>query len=130
MENPNEVIEETTETTEVVEQVETVEEVTEVVDEQVDKLADIEQRESDLFQKEVDFELKALGLEAFKDVIQVKDAEQLKAVTAQLTAIVNGIKMSVSFVPKENGKQDAITLAEQNKDVKGMLGAKFSKLFK
>ncbi|HJF32209.1 MAG TPA: hypothetical protein K8V56_10625 [Sporosarcina psychrophila] len=91
---------------------------------------DLEERASVLFQKEVAYTLKESGLEAFADVINVTDTEQLKGVTAKLTAIVNGIKTSVSFVPKENGKQDAVTIAEQNKDVKGMLGAKFSKLFK
>lgn len=118
-------------TDEVIEQANVVaEEVTEINETTADLLARIEKREAELFQLEVGYELKSLGLEAFKDVINVTDKESLEAVTAKLTAIVNDIKLASGFIPKVNGVQDEISIHHKNKDTKSMIGSKLANLFK
>jgi len=118
-------------TDEVIEQANVVaEEVAEINENTAQTLADIEKREKELFAKEVSHELKSLGLEAFKDVINVTDTESLRAVIVTLLAITNDIKLASGFIPKVNGVQDEMSIHEKNKDTKSMIGSKLAKLFK
>lgn len=91
---------------------------------------ELEQKEAELFQRTVAFTLREHGLEVFAGIIHVTDAKHLTDVVTKLTGIVNGIKIESGYIPKDNVKQDATAIAEQNKDPKGMIASKFSKLFK
>ncbi|QHJ71628.1 hypothetical protein [Planococcus halotolerans] len=90
----------------------------------------LEKREQELLQREVKAELKDKGLDMFADVINITDAKQLPDMVKKLTAIVNDIKVSLSYKPADNTKQDAYTIHEQNKDTKSMIGNKLANFFK
>ncbi|MFJ8063308.1 hypothetical protein ACIQYS_01570 [Psychrobacillus sp. NPDC096426] len=86
--------------------------------------------EKDLFAKEKNLVLKENGLEAFAEVINVDNSEDLTNVVAKLTKIVNDIKVANSYQPKDsNGTQDAYSQAIQNGDVKNAISFKLSNLF-
>lgn len=91
---------------------------------------DIARREKETFQREVALSLESNGLEAFADIINVNDSEELSDVVAKLTAIVNDIKVGAGYVPKENAKQSEYDVYAQKKDTKGMIGSKLANLFK
>ncbi|WP_342598804.1 hypothetical protein MHB48_15210 [Psychrobacillus sp. FSL H8-0483] len=91
----------------------------------------LESLEKDLFDKELKLTLKENGLEAFAEVINVDNSDDLGKVVSKLISIVNNIKVSNGYVPKEsNGTQDAYSQAIQNGDVKNAIGFKFANLFK
>ncbi|GKV64100.1 MULTISPECIES: hypothetical protein [unclassified Sporosarcina] len=90
----------------------------------------IEEREQELFQKEVAFSLSQHNLEAFKDIINVSTPDELEDAVQKLCGIVNEIKIGASYVPKENLKQAEYETAKENKDVKSMIGSKLANLFK
>lgn len=91
---------------------------------------DIARREREVFDKEKAFMLKESGLEAFADIINVGDSEQLADVVVKLTAIVNEIKVGAGYIPKENIKESDYDIYAQKKDTKGMIGSKLANLFK
>ncbi|MBE1557035.1 hypothetical protein [Sporosarcina limicola] len=91
---------------------------------------DIEKRTAELFQKEVAFTLKESGLEMFADIINVSDADELDATVIKLNQIVADLKVSMSYQPKDNAKQDEYTVHVNNKDTKSMIGNKLANLFK
>jgi len=91
----------------------------------------LEDREAEIFKKEVSLSLKENGLEMFEGVLNITDTTSLKEVVSQLTNIVNQIKVSASYIPpKENLKQAEYDVFSEKKDVKGMIGSKFANLFK
>lgn len=91
----------------------------------------LEKLEQELFIKEKNFTLKENGLEAFSEIINVNNADDLSKVVDKLTKIVNDIKISNAYVPKDmNGTQDAYSVAIQNGDVKNAISFKLSNLFK
>ncbi|MTD30123.1 hypothetical protein [Planomicrobium sp. YIM 101495] len=127
MENATEPVIETTET-DAVEN----EGVTETVDTEpaeVDPLEEahkqLEQREKELFQREVKAELKENGLVQFAEVVSIADEKELKETIKKLSAIVNDLKVSLSYQPTDNTKQDSYTVAKQNGDSKSMIKALF-----
>lgn len=90
---------------------------------------DIAKREQELFQKEVSMTLKEHDLQAFAEVINVINSEQLEDVVNKLKVIVGEIKLSAGYIPKENAKQAEYDVYAQKKDTKGMIGSKLSQLF-
>ena len=90
----------------------------------------LQQKEQELFNKEVELELKSAGLEQFKDVIKVQNEEELQQTIKTLTKIVNEIKMSTGYIPKDNLKDDEYSMYAKKGDTKGMIATKLSKLFK
>lgn len=90
----------------------------------------LDKREKELFQREVKSSLKDKGLEAFEEIINVDSHEDLDAVMAKLTKIMNDMKIEQSYQPKDNTKQDSYTVHANNKDTKSMIGSKLSNLFK
>jgi len=86
--------------------------------------------EKSLFDKEKDLVLKENGLEAFAEIINVENSDDLTKVVAKLTTIINNIKVANAYVPKENATQDAYSQAIQNGDVKNAISFKLSNLFK
>lgn len=125
-----------------VQEVEQVEEVTEekspqTLDELIednkklqDELAEIKEMRKDIFDKQVSLTLKENGLEAFAEIINVDSSDDLTKVVAKLTTIVNNIKVANSYQPKDNGKQDEYSVAQQQGDTKKMIGSKLANLFK
>jgi len=89
----------------------------------------IQTKQQELFQKEVAIELKTAGLEKFAEFFKVEKIEDLQPQIEKFQGLLNEIKVSMGYVPADHGKSDAYSVAEQKKDVSGMLSAKLSKLF-
>ena len=90
----------------------------------------LETKQQELFAKEVQLELKSAGLEQFASLIKVSDTDDLVETIKNLSKVVSEIKASTGYVPNEHKKQDAYSVAEQKKDVGGMLSVKLANLFK
>jgi len=90
----------------------------------------LEKKQQELFAKEVQLELKSAGLEQFASLIKVSDTDDLVETIKNLSKVVSEIKASTGYVPNEHKKQDAYSVAEQKKDVGGMLSVKLANLFK
>ncbi|WP_210367428.1 hypothetical protein [Bacillus sp. REN3] len=89
----------------------------------------IQTKEQELFQKEVSLELKTAGLDKFAEFFKVEKIEDLQPQIEKFQGLLNEIKVSMGYVPTDHSKTDAYSVAEQKKDVNGMLSAKFAKLF-
>lgn len=89
----------------------------------------LQTKQQELFQKEVSLELKSAGLEMFAEFFNVQNIEDLQPQIEKFQGLLNGIKVSMGYVPADHSKSDAYSVAEQKKDVSGMLSAKLSKLF-
>lgn len=126
-----------------IEDVETVEEVTtekpfsEVVDEyaiSLEKLnvtqKELAEQQKEMFKQQIEWNLQRNGLEAFADIINPKDYDELNTVVAQLVSIMNEQKVANSYQPKDNATQDAYSVAQQKGDTKKMIGSKLANLFK
>lgn len=115
--------------TEVIDNTQANTEETTVTTEEIDPLLEaqkaLEIREAELFKREIKASLKESGLEEFEEVINVSNEAELKATINKLTSIVNNIKVSLSFQPTDNTKQDSYTVAKQNGDSKSMIKALF-----
>lgn len=85
----------------------------------------IQQKQKELFDKEIHLTLKENGLEQFKDIVKVSDNDELKETIKQLNKIVNDIKVSVGYVPQDNKKVTAYEQAKQKNDTKGMIKSLF-----
>ncbi|MFI2857554.1 hypothetical protein ACH6EH_10445 [Paenibacillus sp. JSM ZJ436] len=89
----------------------------------------IEQREQELFQKELSIELKASGFEDFADLLSVSSVDELKTKIDTLKGILETRKVNTSYVPGEHKQTSAYEKAASNNDVVGMIGAKLGKMF-
>ncbi|MGE6259217.1 hypothetical protein ACQKCU_15145 [Heyndrickxia sporothermodurans] len=90
----------------------------------------IQEKEQELFDKEISLTLKENGLEQFASIVKVTNTDELKEVIKSLTGIVNQLKIDNGYIPNDHKKQDAYTVAESKKDVGGMLSAKLANFFK
>lgn len=84
-------------------------------------LASLEQREAELWGRMVSMTLKENNLEMFADFIAVGDDNELAEAVKKLTQIVNDIKISISYQPVDNQKQDAYTVAKEQGNTKSMI---------
>lgn len=94
-----------------------------------DKETALQTRLEALWKREVQIELKASGLEAFSDFIQVEvdDSENLQAKIKQLKAIIEETKLSDSYQPRKTAVTvDEFARAKAKGDPVGMLRAKLS----
>ena len=89
-----------------------------------------EQREQDLFNREVNAALKENGLEEFSSVIKPKDENELKETVDSLSQIKNDIKVSTGHIPEDHAKQDEYSKYEKENNTSGMIGTKLANLFK
>ncbi|GIP51817.1 hypothetical protein [Paenibacillus vini] len=89
----------------------------------------IEQRERELFKKELSIELKANGLEDFAEFIQVSNMDELKTKMEALNTVLEARKVNTAFVPGDRKQTNPYEQAAKNNDVVGMIGAKINKLF-
>jgi len=99
--------------------------------EEIQKLADeVLADQKEFFKERVGWELERNGLEAFANIINPKDNDELNLIVAQLNIIVADIKLANSYQPKSNATQDAYSVAQQKGDTKKMIGSKLANLFK
>lgn len=89
----------------------------------------LEQREQELFKKELSIELKTNGLEDFADFINVENVDELKSKIEALNKILAARKVNTSYVPDDHKQTSAYDQAASKNDVTGMISAKLSKLF-
>lgn len=89
----------------------------------------LEQREKDLFTKEVGIELKANQMDDFAEFFNVSNAEELNVKVAALKKILDTRKINGAYKPEDHKQQSAYDVAAAKNDVTGMVSAKLSKLF-
>lgn len=89
----------------------------------------LEQREADLFKKEIGLELKTNNMDDFAEFLNVASADELKIKVAQLNKILEARKINNAYVPESHKQTTAYDQAVANNDVNGMIGAKLAKLF-
>lgn len=92
----------------------------------------LKEKATELWNKEVQLELKNAGLEDFAEFISVEEgnSEQLKSKIQKLQEVLGKRELSTGYVPQNHRQTDKYSLAEKNKDTKSMIGSKLSKLFK
>ena len=88
----------------------------------------LEQREADIFNKEIGYELKEAGLSDFAEFFQVKNTDELKVQISKLNTILNERKINNSYVPENHKSQSQYEQAQSKGSVKDMIAAKLSKL--
>ncbi len=91
---------------------------------------DLDARQKAVFEREIKFALKENGLEAFADIINPKDNDELNTIVSQLLKVMNEQKIANSYQPKDNATQDALSVAQQKGDTKNMIASKLANLFK
>lgn len=89
----------------------------------------LEQRELELFKKEIGIELKANQIDDFAEFINVSNPDELKGKIEALKSILDARKINGAYKPDDHKQQTAYDVAASKNDVKGMVGAKLSKLF-
>lgn len=94
-----------------------------------DELA-LETKQNELWDKEKSLELKSVNLEQFADFFNAQNSDDLKAQIESFQSLLAEMKASMGYVPKDHLKTDPYTVAEQKKDVGGMLQSKLANLFK
>ncbi|WP_232467220.1 hypothetical protein [Anoxybacillus flavithermus] len=96
---------------------------------EAEKQKEIEAKQQELFQKQVQLTLKENGLEKFADIVRVNDENELADVVKKLSQIVNEIKVETGYIPADHAKTDEYSKYEKEKNVTGMIAVKLSKLF-
>ncbi|MGG3892507.1 hypothetical protein [Geobacillus stearothermophilus] len=96
---------------------------------EAEKQKEIEAKEQELFQKQVQLTLKENGLERFADIVKVSNEDELADVVKKLNGIVNEIKIQNGYIPADHAQIDEYSKYEKEKNVAGMIAVKLSKLF-
>ncbi|OAO80940.1 hypothetical protein [Anoxybacillus flavithermus] len=100
-----------------------------MLSQEAEKQKEIEAKQQELFQKQVQLTLKENGLEKFADIVRVNDENELADVVKKLSQIVNEIKVETGYVPSDHAKTDEYSKYEKEKNAAGMIAVKLSKLF-
>lgn len=100
-----------------------------MLSQEAEKQKEIEAKQQELFQKQVQLTLRENGLEKFADIVRVSNEDELKDVVKKLTAIVNEIKIQTGYIPADHAKTDEYSKYEKEKNAAGMIAVKLSKLF-
>lgn len=87
-------------------------------------------REQELFNREVQLEIKSAGLEKFAEFISVESKDDLAAKIEKFQSVLNDFKVENSYVPTEHKANDPYSKFEADKNTKGMIGSKLASLFK
>ncbi|MDD2288023.1 MAG: hypothetical protein PHY55_04230 [Bacteroidales bacterium] len=99
--------------------------------EKTDTEKTLEQKEKELFEKEINLTLKEHGLQEFAGFFNVSNADELNKQIEDFKKVLKTRDEKNNFVPGDHQKnKDAYSIAEKNKDVSGMISAKLSNLFK
>lgn len=91
-----------------------------------------EEKMKELWNKEVNLELRMAGLEDFAEFINVEEhnSKQLQEKIQKFQEVLGKRELSSGYVPQNHRQTDKYSLAEKNKDTKSMIGLKLSKFFK
>lgn len=103
-----------------------------MLSQEAEKQKEIEAKQQELWQKQVQMTLKENGLEKFvdfADILKVSNEDELADVVKKLTAIVNEIKIETGYIPADHAKTDEYSKYEKEKNAAGMIAVKLSKLF-
>lgn len=98
--------------------------------EKSDAEKELEQKQVDLWQKEVTLTLKSEGLEAFAEFFNVNDSDELTAKVNKFKAIINDMKIDNSYKPNDHKSTDKYSQHEKSGNVVGMIESKLASLFK
>ncbi|WP_079515840.1 hypothetical protein [Rossellomorea marisflavi] len=90
----------------------------------------LETKQNELWEKEKSLELKSVNLEQFAGFFNAQNSDDLKSQIESFQSLLAEMKASMGYVPKDHVKADPYTIAEQKKDVGGMLQSKLANLFK
>ncbi|WP_241739379.1 hypothetical protein [Anoxybacillus flavithermus] len=101
-----------------------------MLSQEAEKQKEIEAKQQELWQKQVQLTLQENNLEKFADIVKVSNEDELKDVVKKLTAIVNEIKIETGYIPADHAKTDEYSKYEKEKNAAGMIAVKLSKLFK
>lgn len=96
-----------------------------MLSQEAEKQKEIEAKQNELWQKEVQLSLKEAGLEKFADIVKVNDEKELKEVIKKLTSIVNEIKIETSYIPADHKQMTAYEQAKKQGNTVGMIKALF-----
>lgn len=100
-----------------------------MLSQEAERQKEIEAKQNELWQKQVQLTLKENGLEKFADIVKVSNEDELSDVVKKLTTIVNEIKIETGYIPADHAKTDEYSKYEKEKNVAGMIAVKLSKLF-
>lgn len=89
----------------------------------------MQQKQQELWQKEVGLSLKENGLEQFASIVKVENEDELKEIVKTLGQVVNDIKVSTGYVPQDHANTDEYSKFEKEGNTQGMIATKLSKLF-
>ena len=85
----------------------------------------LEQKEKDLWQKEINLTLKENDLDGFGEFVTAKDAEDLKGKMDKLKTVLKDKRIDNSFKPEDHKSTDAFSEAQGKGDALGMVKALF-----
>lgn len=88
----------------------------------------LEEKEKELWSKEVAFTLKEEGIEMFAEFIQadVNDKDTLSKQITKLKEIVGALELSNTYQPTNHKQVDGYSIAKKNKDVASMIKNKLN----
>ncbi|WP_228485589.1 hypothetical protein [Thermaerobacillus caldiproteolyticus] len=92
---------------------------------EAERQKEIETKQNELWQKEVQLTLKENGLEKFADIVKVSNEDELKDVVKKLSQIVNEIKIETGYVPSDHKQMTAYEQAKKQGNTKNMIKAIF-----
>lgn len=90
----------------------------------------IQQKQQELFQKEISLELKSAGLEDFAEFFNVDKVDDLKVKIDKFNKILNAKKIDNSFKPNDHQSTDKYSAYMKEKNTTGMISQKLSNIFK
>lgn len=90
----------------------------------------LEQKQAEIWQKEVSLTLKSEGLEAFAEFFNANDADELTAKVQKFKGIINDMKIDNSYKPSDHKTSDKYSQHEKSGNVVGMIETKLASLFK
>ncbi|MDE8562756.1 hypothetical protein PNH38_02525 [Anoxybacillus rupiensis] len=96
-----------------------------MLDNEAERQKEIEAKQNELWQKQVQLSLKEAGLEQFASIVKVSDEKELKDVIKKLTSIVNDLKIEMGYVPSEHKQMSAYEQAKKQGNTKNMIKALF-----
>ena len=92
---------------------------------EAEKQKEIEAKQQELWQKQVQLTLRENGLEKFADIVKVSNEDELNDVVKKLTAIVNEIKIQNGYIPADHKQMTAYEQAKKQGNTKNMIKAIF-----
>ncbi|MBU9720552.1 MULTISPECIES: hypothetical protein [Bacillaceae] len=86
----------------------------------------LETKHQELIQKEIELELKSVGLDKFADFFNVQKVEDLKPQVEKFQSILNEMKINSAYQPTDHKNTDEYSTAKGKGDTLGMIKALFS----